>query len=72
MMKCMSVMFLLILPSPCQADVTWSGNCSLHLHQPALSPLSERERRFIIILTINHYTFSIKVMMRIVRIIIIN
>ena len=52
--------------------VTWSGNCALHLHQPALSPLSEWGRHFIIILTINHYTFSIKVMMRIVKIIIIN
>ena len=53
-------------------SVTLSGNCSLHLHQPALSPLSEREQRFIILFFINHYTFSIKVMMRIVKIILID
>ena len=47
MMKCVSV---------CR-----SGTCSLH--QLALSPLSEREQRFIILFFINHYTCSIKVMM---------
>ena len=44
-------------------SVTWSGTCSLLLHQPALSSLSEREQRFIILFFINHYTCSIKVMM---------
>ena len=67
MMKCMcvcvSVTFLLILPFPCQADVTWSGIRSLLLHQPALSSLSEQEQRFIILFFINHYTCSIKVIM---------
>ena len=38
----------------------------------ALSHLSEREQRFIILFFINHYTFSIKVMMRIVKIMMID
>ena len=62
MVKCVSVCM----------SVRWSGNCSLHLHQPSLSPLSEREQRFIILFFINHYTFSIKVMMRIVKIMMID
>ena len=80
MSVCLSVTFLLILPSPCQADdmyimvkclsVCRSGTCSHH--QPALSPLSEREQRFIILFFLNHYTFNIKMMMRIVKIIMID